>query len=323
MLSMLIDITERKRAERHLAIQYELARVLAEAPTTREATVGILRTVCENLNWQTGALWSLDREAEVLRCAETWHAPEVDVEAAERLSTGRTFRPGEGFPGLVWESAAPQWVADIAESKFIRAPDARRAGLHAAFGFPVVAGGRTVGVIEFFSHEAREPDAALLATMANVGGQIGQVIERVRVDEERASLREQMIRIQGAQLEELSTPLIPITDELLALPLVGAMDARRAQLMIETLLRGVAERRVPFAIIDITGVSVVDTHVADTLIRAAQSARLLGTEVILTGIRSGVARTLIGLGVELHGVVTRKSLQSGIAYALDRLRRQT
>jgi rsbT co-antagonist protein RsbR len=93
--------------------------------------------------------------------------------------------------------------------------------------------------------------------------------------------------------------------------------------MIETLLRGVAERRVPFAIIDITGVSVVDTHVADTLIRAAQSARLLGTEVILTGIRSGVARTLIGLGVELHGVVTRKSLQSGIAYALDRLRRQT
>lgn len=317
------DISERKRSERHLAIQYELTRVLAEAPTTREAAVGILRTVCENLNWQTGALWSLDREAEVLRCAETWHAPEVDVEAAERLSTGRTFQPGEGFPGLVWESAAPQWVADIAESKFMRAADAQRAGLHAAFAFPVLARGRTVGVIEFFSHEAREPDAALLATMANVGGQIGQVIERVRVEEERTRLREEMLRIQEAQLEELSTPLIPITDKLLAMPLVGAIDARRAQRMIDTLLRGVAERRVPFAIIDITGVSVVDSHVADTLIRAAQSARLLGTEVVLTGIRTGVARTLIGLGVELHGVTTRRSLQSGIAYALECLRRQT
>jgi PAS domain S-box-containing protein len=315
------DITERKRAEKYLAIQYELTRILAEAPTTAEAVSGILRSVCENLNWQTGALWSIDRREDVLRCAETWHADAVDRAAAERLSAGRTFRRGEGFPGVVWESGAPAWVTDIAESEFPRAGVAASAGLHAAFAFPVVARGRTVGVIEFFSHEAREPDAPLLAALANVGGQIGQVIERGRIEEERTRLREEVIRIQEAQLEELSTPLIPITDALLAMPLVGAVDASRAQRMIDTLLRGVAERRVPFAIIDITGVPVVDAHVANTLIRAAQSARLLGTEVILTGIRSGVAPTLAGLGVELHAVTTRKNLQSGIAYALERLRR--
>ena len=100
------------------------------------------------------------------------------------------------------------------------------------------------------------------------------------------------------------------------------MDARRAQKMIDTLLGGIAGRRVPVAIIDITGVSVVDTHVADTLIRAAQSARLLGTEVILTGIRAGVARTLAPLGFELHGLTTRKTMQEGIAFAFASMRRR-
>jgi rsbT co-antagonist protein RsbR len=90
--------------------------------------------------------------------------------------------------------------------------------------------------------------------------------------------------------------------------------------MIEALLKGLAETRAPIAIIDITGVSVVDTHVANTLIQMAQSARLLGTRVVLTGIRSGVARSLVGLGVELGELTTRKTLQGGIACAFESLR---
>ena len=320
------DVTQRKRVERNLATQHELTRILAAAPTTQEAITWMLNAVCEGLGWEVGALWVIDRGGdggETLRCVELRHSPGADLKEFERISTRRAFRRGEGLPGHVWETGRPEWFTDFAEENFPRAPAAAREGLHGAFAFPVQARGELIGVMEFFSREVREADETLLATMANIGGQLGQVMERKRAEDERASLREEIIRIQEARLDELSTPLVPITGDLLAMPLVGSMDARRAQRMIETLLRGVADGRVPFAIIDITGVPVVDTHVADTLVRAAQSARLLGTEVILTGIRANVARTLASLGVELHAVTTRKTMQDGIAYAFERLRRRT
>jgi rsbT co-antagonist protein RsbR len=116
-------------------------------------------------------------------------------------------------------------------------------------------------------------------------------------------------------LDELSTPLIPLMKDVVIMPLIGTIDTQRAQQVIETLLRGVSQHRARKAIVDITGVSVVDTGVANALIHAAQAVRLLGTEVILTGIRPDVAQTLVGLGIDLRGIVTCGTLQSGIDYA--------
>jgi rsbT co-antagonist protein RsbR len=144
------------------------------------------------------------------------------------------------------------------------------------------------------------------------------ITEQQLAAEERAKLQAQIIEAQQAALAELSTPLIPISDEVMVMPLIGSMDSRRAQQVMEALLAGVAERRAKTAILDITGVPVVDTQVANALIRAAQAARLLGAEVILTGIRPEVAQTLVGLGVDLNTIITRSSLQSGIAYAARR-----
>ena len=129
-----------------------------------------------------------------------------------------------------------------------------------------------------------------------------------------------LVHAQDELLAELSTPLIPLTREIVLMPIIGAVDAKRARRMIDALLRGLEETRSPVALIDITGVSVVDEHVANTLLQSAQAARLLGTNVILTGIRAGVARSLVRLGVNLSGVNTRKSLQEGIALALEHLR---
>nr|MBA3242958.1 STAS domain-containing protein [Acidobacteriota bacterium] len=193
-------------------------------------------------------------------------------------------------------------------------------GLRGAFAFPILLHGEVLGVLEFFSREVRPPDASLLALMASVGSQTGQVIERQRAEEERARLSEEIIRVQDEQLAELSTPLIPLTDQIVIMPLVGTVDSKRAQRMMEALLNGLSETRPPVAIIDITGVSFVDAHVANTLVRMAQAARLLGTHVVLTGIRGGVARSLVGLGVELAGLTTRKSLQDGIACSFEFLR---
>ncbi|MCK6591062.1 MAG: PAS domain S-box protein [Polyangiaceae bacterium] len=134
------------------------------------------------------------------------------------------------------------------------------------------------------------------------------------ITQQRAA--EETIRRQAAALMELSTPLIPISDHVLVMPLVGTMDTLRAKQVLDTLLEGVGRSRAEVAILDITGVSVVDTQVASALIMAARAVRLLGGEVVLTGIRPDVAATLVGLGADLSGIATCGTLQAGIGYAI-------
>lgn len=133
---------------------------------------------------------------------------------------------------------------------------------------------------------------------------------------EREQLQETIIQTQQAALRELSSPLMPIAEGVVAMPLIGSIDSRRAQEVMEALLNGVAETRAQTAIIDITGIPLVDTQVANTFLQAARGVNLLGAQVILTGIRPEVAQTLVSLGVDLRQIVTRSTLQSGIAYAL-------
>jgi rsbT co-antagonist protein RsbR len=154
------------------------------------------------------------------------------------------------------------------------------------------------------------PDRILLLTR--------EVTDRKRLEVERERLQEEVIQAQQAALAELSTPLIPLNAEVVVMPLVGTLDSRRAQQVLETLLEGIADSRAGTAIIDITGVPVVDTQVANALIRAAQAVKLLGAQVVLTGIRPEVAQTLMGLGADLSSITTRGSLQAGIAFAMRR-----
>ena len=153
-------------------------------------------------------------------------------------------------------------------------------------------------------------------TIMGVASLIQDVTEQRESEEERRRLQEQIIHAQQAALAELSTPLIPVSDDIVIMPLIGSLDSQRAQAVLDTLLRGVASTRARVAILDITGVPVVDTQIANVLIQAARSVQLLGAQVILTGIRPEVAQTMVGLGVEMRGLVTRSDLQSGIAYAL-------
>lgn len=129
---------------------------------------------------------------------------------------------------------------------------------------------------------------------------------------------EALIRQQEASLLALSTPLIPISDKVLVMPLIGSLDSRRAEQVLATLLRGVSDRSANAVILDVTGVSLIDSHVAEALVRAARAVGLLGARVILTGVRPDVAQTLITLGVDLTGIVTCATLQSGIARATGR-----
>jgi PAS domain S-box-containing protein len=159
-----------------------VARSLAETADPRDALARALRVIGESLGWRLGAVWEPAPErAEVLCCVETWHAAGAEVEDFEAASRATVLVAGEGLPGRVWGSGEPAWVSDVlTDDNFPRAAAARRAGLHAAFGFPVRSARGVLGVIEFFTGEPRRLDPELLATMSTLGDQIGQAVERRR-----------------------------------------------------------------------------------------------------------------------------------------------
>ncbi|HVK63237.1 MAG TPA: response regulator [Polyangium sp.] len=130
--------------------------------------------------------------------------------------------------------------------------------------------------------------------------------------------REDAMRAQNETLLSISTPLIPITDDIVVMPLVGEFEALRLQHAQETLLQGIVARGARVAILDLTGVPRVTPVVADEIVRMAQGVRLLGAEVMLTGIRPEVAQTLVALGEGFSGLSTQRTLQSGIAFAMGR-----
>jgi PAS domain S-box-containing protein len=135
-----------------------------------------------------------------------------------------------------------------------------------------------------------------------------------------SAVQAEVIRTQEASLRALSTPLIPVGDRVVVMPLVGSISKARAERILEALLAGVTEHRASFAILDVTGVPEVNETVAEALIHAAGAVRLLGAQAVLTGIQPQVAQALVQMGVDLGGIVTRNTLQSAIAYALDRER---
>jgi PAS domain S-box-containing protein len=177
------DVTEIKRDEDLLLAQYSVTRVLAEAPSLHEAAPKILRNICETLEWAVGTVWQLDKQEGVLRCVETWHTPTAKVSEFPAITRSRTFDRGTGLPGRVWENADALWIEDVTtDTNFPRAPIALRESLHSAFGFPILLGGEVLGVLEFFSHQIREPDTKLLKLLSAIGSQIGQFIERTEAE---------------------------------------------------------------------------------------------------------------------------------------------
>ena len=131
--------------------------------------------------------------------------------------------------------------------------------------------------------------------------------------------RELVIREQQESLLELSTPVVQLWDGVLAVPLIGALDINRTQIVMEALLEKIVETESDIAIIDITGVPTVDTMVAQHLLKTITAAKLMGAKCIISGIRPQIAATIVHLGVELGDVVTKASLADAFQLALKEL----
>jgi anti-anti-sigma regulatory factor/HAMP domain-containing protein len=158
--------------------------------------------------------------------------------------------------------------------------------------------------------EIEEHNHALERRVAERTAELERALVELR---ESADAREQL----SAAIREMSSPVVPVLEGILVMPLVGIIDADRARLLVRSLLTGIERHRANVVILDVTGVPLVDTQIARALLEAARAARLLGARPVLVGLRPELAQTIVSLGLDLSGLVTRADLQSGVAHAIE------
>jgi two-component system cell cycle sensor histidine kinase/response regulator CckA len=178
------DVTIRKRTEGRLQLQRSVTAVLADAAPLKETYPKILEKLCTGLHWDMAIIWIVDRGAKVLRCAEVWHPQSTEYRAFADENRSRTFVHGQGLPGRVWAEGKASWHEDIAAVEGFQRRTAIDAGMHGWIGFPVVLPKRDLGVVELFNARAQSPDAEMLATLAGIGMQVGQYIDRQQLEDQ-------------------------------------------------------------------------------------------------------------------------------------------
>ncbi|MDZ8185494.1 MAG: adenylate/guanylate cyclase domain-containing protein [Nostoc sp. ChiSLP02] len=187
------DITDRQRREQRTSTQYAITRILSESHTIKQAIPQILQSICENLGWDLGELWtssqyignSVKRHTvnAVLRSVEIWSSRVVSVREFKAVTWQTTYTAGVGLPGEIWISRSALWIQDITqEEDNRRSQAAAEAGLHAAFGFPILDDNEILGVMVFFSREIQPKDTELLQMVGSIGSQIAQFIKRKQAE---------------------------------------------------------------------------------------------------------------------------------------------
>jgi anti-anti-sigma regulatory factor len=163
--------------------------------------------------------------------------------------------------------------------------------------------------------DAAAPDDPLLA----LGRNLTETTARLQAMVEQERQQGQVIQAQQQTIQELSTPIIPVMDNIIVMPIVGVIDTARARDITRRLLAGIGKHNAGVVIIDVTGVAIVDTGVANYLHKTTQAAQLKGARVIITGISEAVAETIVDLGIDWSGVETLSDLQMGLVVALRNL----
>jgi len=315
---------EREQRITELAIMDEIGRALSSALELEELLDVVHRQVSRVFD--TANFFIASYEAEVDEWVAIFH-----LERGERQPVTR-HKVGVGLTGYIIRNRKPVLLRDLEACAAFHQEqgipfllDPSRSWL----GVPLLAADKMVGVMAVQSYEEEglygERELVLFTTIA---AQAAVAIENARlysrVQEQLEELREAsetQVRLLE-QVRLMSTPVIPLHDRILLLPLIGVLDSARTSLLTERLLEAVRQQRARVVLLDITGVPLVDTAVAQALLQSADATRLLGAEVVLVGVRSEVAQTLVTLGLNMEGLVTRANLQAGIEYALDRVGRE-
>jgi len=174
-------------------------------------------------------------------------------------------------------------------------------------------------LVDALQQDIKDPEELYLQT-----NKIGKLIDNFGIDTFETFIkgREEVILRQTDEIAEISTPVIQVWESILALPIIGTLDSARTQVVMENLLQKIVETGSRIAILDISGVPAVDSLVAQHLIKTVSATRLMGAECIISGIRPEIAQTVVHLGIDLSGVLTKASLASALKTAFTMLQLQ-
>lgn len=192
LVAFIRDISERKRAEEESRLLQSISLAVNAAQDLDTALTVVLQAVCETSGWALGQAWLPGPDGACLECSPARFAAAPGLEAFRQASESLKFRLGEGLPGKVWEVTEPVWLKDLTNvPNSPRAPVARRVGISAAVGIPVLADRELVAVVEFFLLEQRDQDARLITLCSAIGAQLGGVIQRKQAEQELRANEEQ------------------------------------------------------------------------------------------------------------------------------------
>jgi anti-anti-sigma regulatory factor len=200
------------------------------------------------------------------------------------------------------------------------------AGARTVVALPLQARGSVLGALVLSSDRRQACGPGDVSFLVRVAGTAAVGIENARLFR-RISERSAALERAGVQRESmlqtiraLSSPVVPIAEGILVMPVIGVMDAQRSSHFIESMLRAIDAQGARIVLIDVTGMAVVDAAAASQLVRAAQAAALLGAEAVLVGLRPDAAQTMVDQGLDVGSMVTQPNLARGFRYALARTR---
>jgi len=314
------DITARRRAQAELARRVHQAALGAEVGAAlAEGDVPLRRVlqrcaeaVVNHLDAAFARIWTIERGSDALELqASAGMYTHLDG-AHGRVPVGK-FKIG-----LIAAERKPHLTNSVVGDPRVGDQEwARREGMVSFAGYPLLVEDRLVGVLAMFSRRALPDDT--LEALASVSNVIAQGIERRRAEERLAEL----LREREQTIEEVSTPVVPVLEGVLVLPLIGSLDTERTSRATHAALQEVTRQGARVCILDITGARMADTHAVANLTNLVQALKLVGAEACVTGVGAQVAQTLVGLGLDLTGIRTYRTLAQALAALLDAQRRRS
>jgi PAS domain S-box-containing protein len=310
MRGVTMDVSARKSFEEELARRVRQAALgadvggaLAEGGVSlRRALQRCCEAVVQHLDAAFARVWTLERGSDVLELqASAGMYTHLDG-AHGRVPVGK-FKIG-----LIAAEREAHLTNSVAGDPRVGDQEwARRERMVAFAGYPLLVEDRLVGVLAMFSRATLPEDT--LEALASVANVIAQGIERKRAEE---ALNELLSEREQA-LEEVSTPVVPVLEGVLVLPLIGSLDTMRAERATRAALTEVVRQGARVLILDITGARIVDSHAVSRLTSLVQALKLVGADAYITGVGAQVAQTLVGLGLDMQGLKTFRTLAQALA----------
>lgn len=279
------DFTPEKKTETRISTHFRATKALTEEVTLAGAAPRLLRAICEGVEWDVGEMWLTD-ESGSQALFEHWQRPDLADTDFTPPRDRTTLVPGEGLVGRIWSNREAAWIPRLSEEPaFLRQNAAERAGLHSAFGFPIVCKEKVAGVCVFFSREARVPDKDFLNMALPLGEHIGLFIERERIGRSLEEANRAKEYLLARVSHDLRTPLTTIKGWALLL-LSEKLDDRLRQGLEQIERSAYAQERLVHDLVDFSRVTAggrisIDVRTVDlvSIARAAVSSlRLAASE---------------------------------------------